>query len=52
MPTIMLLLGDKAQSLKTNYIKEMKSIKTKAEIEHYKKCLKEPIKHFRQQENS
>lgn len=32
------ILGDKAQSLKTNYIKEMKSIKTKAEIEHYKKC--------------
>lgn len=32
------LLGDKAKTLKTNYIKEMKSIKTKAEIEHYKKC--------------
>lgn len=32
------ILGEKAQNLKTNYIKEMKSIKTKAEIEHYKKC--------------
>lgn len=32
------ILGDKAKSLKTNYIKEMKSVKTKAEIEHYKKC--------------
>lgn len=32
------ILGKKAQSLKTNHIKEMKSIKTKAEIGHYKKC--------------
>lgn len=32
------ILDDKAKSLKINYIKEMKSIKTKAEIEHYKKC--------------
>lgn len=32
------ILGEKAQTLKINYIKEMKSIKTKAEIEHYKKC--------------
>lgn len=31
-------LGDKATSLTTNYIKQMKSIKTKAEIAHYKKC--------------
>lgn len=32
------ILGEKAQNLKVNYIKEMKSVKTKAEIEHYKKC--------------
>lgn len=32
------LLGDKAANLKENYIKEMKSVKTKNEIEHYKKC--------------
>lgn len=32
------LLGEKAASIKENYIKEMKSIKTEAEIEHYKKC--------------
>lgn len=32
------ILGDKAKNLKTNYIKQMKSIKTKAEMEHYKKC--------------
>ena len=32
------LLGEKVTSLKTNYIKEMKSVKTKEEIEHYKKC--------------
>lgn len=31
-------LGDKAKPLKENYIKEMKSIKTKEEIEHFKKC--------------
>ena len=34
------LLADKAISLKENYIKEMKSVKTKAEIAHYKKCFK------------
>jgi len=34
------LLGEKAQSLKENYIKEMKSIKSKEEIEHYKECFK------------
>lgn len=32
------LLGKKALNLKENYIKEMKSVKTKEEIEHYKKC--------------
>jgi len=32
------LLGEKATSIKENYIKEMKSVKTEAEIEHYKKC--------------
>lgn len=32
------LLGAKAKPLKKNYIKEMKSVKTKEEIEHYKKC--------------
>lgn len=32
------LLGEKAQHLKTNPIKEMKAVKTKEEIEHYKKC--------------
>lgn len=32
------LIEAKAAPLKTNPIKEMKSIKTKAEIEHYKKC--------------
>lgn len=32
------LLGNKAKSLKENYIKEMKAIKTKQEIKHYKKC--------------
>lgn len=32
------LLGNKAANLKKNYIKEMKSVKTKEEIEHYKKC--------------
>lgn len=32
------LLGEKASGIKDNYIKEMKSVKTKAEIEHYKKC--------------
>lgn len=31
-------LADKAKPLKQNYIKEMKAIKTKEEIEHYKKC--------------
>lgn len=31
-------LGEKAKPLKENYIKEMKSIKTKEEIEHFKKC--------------
>lgn len=31
-------LGEKAKPLKENYIKEMKSIKTKEEIEHLKKC--------------
>lgn len=31
-------LGKKAKPLKENYIKEMKSIKTKEEIEHFKKC--------------
>lgn len=29
---------EKASDLKTNYLKQMKSIKTKEEIEHYKKC--------------
>ncbi|MDD3436731.1 MAG: M24 family metallopeptidase [Candidatus Gastranaerophilales bacterium] len=33
-------LGEKAANLKTNYIKEMKAVKTKAEIEHYKNCFK------------
>lgn len=32
------LLGEKAKSLKINPVKEMKAIKTKEEIEHYKKC--------------
>lgn len=32
------LLGEKAEALKQNYIKEMKSIKTRQEIAHYKKC--------------
>lgn len=32
------LLGEKAVNLKENYIKEMKSVKTKEEVEHYKKC--------------
>lgn len=32
------LLGEKAVALKENYIKEMKSVKTKKEIAHYKKC--------------
>lgn len=32
------LLGKKAASMKENPIKRMKAIKTKAEIEHYKKC--------------
>lgn len=32
------LLGKKVSSLKINYIKEMKSVKTDAEIAHYKKC--------------
>lgn len=32
------LLGEKAIPLKENYIKEMKSVKTEEEIEHYKKC--------------
>lgn len=31
-------LGEKAANLKENYIKNMKSVKTKAEIKHYKKC--------------
>lgn len=31
-------LGEKAKPLKENYVKEMKSVKTKEEIEHYKKC--------------
>lgn len=31
-------LGAKAKPLKENYIKEMKSIKTKQEIEHFKTC--------------
>lgn len=34
------LLGNKAAELKNNYIKEMKAIKTDAEIEHYKSCFK------------
>lgn len=32
------LLGEKATNLEENYVKEMKSIKTAAEIAHYKKC--------------
>lgn len=32
------LLSPKAVSLKENHLKEMKSVKTEAEIEHYKKC--------------
>lgn len=32
------LLGEKAVTLKENYIKEMKSVKTEKEIAHYKKC--------------
>lgn len=32
------LLKDKAKPLKENYIKEMKSVKTKEEIAHYKEC--------------
>lgn len=32
------LLGSKAAPLKANYLREMKSVKTKEEIEHYKKC--------------
>lgn len=31
-------LGEKAVAIKENPVKEMKAIKTKAEIEHYKKC--------------
>lgn len=34
------LLADKAVPLEKNHIKEMKSIKTNAEIAHYKKCFK------------
>lgn len=34
------ILGKKAKTLKTNYIKEMKSVKTKEEIEHYKECFR------------
>ena len=34
------LLGKKAKPLKVNPVKEMKSVKTNAEIEHYKKCFK------------
>lgn len=32
------LLGQKAAPVKTNYIQEMKSVKTKEEISHLKKC--------------
>lgn len=32
------ILGDKAKMPEKNYIKEMKSVKTRQEIEHYKKC--------------
>lgn len=35
------LLGKKAFNIKENVIKEMKSIKTDAEIEHYKYCFKQ-----------
>lgn len=38
------ILGKKAANLKKNYIKEMKSIKTKEEIEHYKKCFEKTDK--------
>lgn len=34
------LLGEKAYSLKENFVKEMKSVKTKSEIEHYQECFK------------
>lgn len=34
------LLGNKAASLQENYIKQLKSVKTRAEISHYKKCFK------------
>lgn len=34
------ILGKMAIGMKKNYIKEMKSVKTKAEIEHYKKSVK------------
>lgn len=37
-------LGEKAASLQTNYIKQMKSVKNKAEIEHYKKCFEKTDK--------
>lgn len=32
------ILGKKATNLKENYIKQLKSVKTPAEINHYKKC--------------
>ena len=32
------LVAEKTIGLKENYIKEMKSVKTDAEVEHYKKC--------------
>lgn len=37
-------LGDKAAPLKENYIKEMKAVKTKEEIEHFKKCFEQADK--------
>ncbi len=38
------LLKEKAAILKTNYVKEMKSVKTASEIKHYKKCFEKTDK--------
>lgn len=38
------LLGEKSAFLKENKLKTMKSVKTKAEIEHYKKCFEKTDK--------
>ena len=40
------LLGDKAVVLKENPVQKMKSVKTRAEIKHYKKCFERTDKAF------